>query len=431
MATRRRGERRGVVVFLVLFAAATGGGASRMKGAEVVSPALIEAAQTPSQSIAPTPRLIGASSGRFAVIAEPGVDGVRLAELAEAAWREWREPLGLPSRLPSAITVRLVPDSLWAFGASWSRVMAEPGGVVSVWVRGGGAVGMERERRWLTALAEGALRRKTFLSGADQGRATVPAWLAAGAAEAVIVAGRPAMLDAWQAAMRANEKPARLRDVLLWDGGRDGMASETTVRAAHGVWLWLRDEGGRSKEWTRFLAALLRGESPGAALAREFARLTPRPTEAREWELAWRVAAARLARARVTPVMEPAETRRWLEALARIVSLDTRTNAERALPAWGEWLTRREAWPRAERGERARLIAVEFSRLHPFYRNAAGSLGRAWVALAEENEDAWRDASGEWAQDLAAGRTLEDASTSLLDEAERGRDFTGRPEAGR
>src|SRR4051812_9797030 len=46
-------------------------------------------------------RLHGVGSGRFEVVAEPGLEGVRLAELANAAWSEWSGPLGLPSRLPT------------------------------------------------------------------------------------------------------------------------------------------------------------------------------------------------------------------------------------------------------------------------------------------------------------------------------------------
>lgn len=361
------------------------------------------------------PRLFGAANGRFAVIAESGEDGPRLAELAEAAWDKWREPLGLPLRLPAAITVRLVPESLWGFGSADSHVTAEPGGVVSVWIRGGGSAGVARERRWLRALAEGTLRRKAFLQGVDPARAQAPAWLVAGAAEAVITTTRPSMFDAWQAAVRSATGAMGLREVLFQEGGGD---VERGAPEAYGVWLWLREEGGRSGAWAKFVTALLAGESPGAALAREYAALTPRPAEAREWELAWRVASAGLARARATPVLEPEETRRRLEALSRIVAMDTKTGAERLVHAWGEWAMRGEPWLEAELAERSRLIVAEFAQLHPFYRNAAGSLGRAWAAWAAGREDAWREASEEWARDMETGRTLEAASARLLDELE-------------
>jgi hypothetical protein len=92
---------------------------------------------------------------------------------------------------------------------------------------------------------------------------------------------------------------------------------------------------------------------------------------------------------------------------------------ERVLPAWGEWASRGESWPAMVRSERALIIESEFTRIHPFYRNAAGSLGRAWGALASGEEDAWREASVEWSRDMADGRVLEDASRALLDAAGR------------
>lgn len=340
---------------------------------------------------------------------------MRLAELAERAWPVWRESLGLPSRLSVAITARLIPEGVWDEAARPHRVTAEAGGAVTVWIRGGGAPGVSRDRAWLRALAEGVLGRRATLAGLDPARSRTPAWLSAAAAEAAVIAERPAMLDAWQAAMRADEAPPRLRDVLFWDGeaSPSGFAG-----AAHGVWLWLREEGARSGAWTRFVTAAQSGESPGAALAREYGRLVPRPAEAREWELAWRVAAARLARARAIPMQEAAETRLRLERTARIVVLDTETGGERVAGAAGRWAERGESWLAGERAARGALLAGEFTRLHPFYRNAAGSLGRAWLALAEGREREWRRAAEEYARDMADGRALEEASRRLLDGAE-------------
>jgi hypothetical protein len=361
-------------------------------------------------------RLFAAGSGRFEVIAEAGVDGVRLAELGEAAWRAWRDPLGLPVRLPNAITVRLVPEALWGGNPRAHRTSTESGGAVTVWIRAGGEPGVARERLWLGALAEGALARRAALVGLDPARASLPAWLRVAAAEAAIVAERVAMLDAWQAAMRDDEAPARLREVLLWDGRESSAELE---RAAFGVWLWLREGGARSGAWTRLVTALQVGDAPGAALAREFGSLTSRPSEAREWELVWRVNAARLARARATPLLEPTETRLRLERTARIVVWDSERGEERVLAATGGWDERGEPWLEGERAARAGQLAGEFIRLHPFYRNAAGSLGRAWLALAEGREADWSRARKEFAQDMETGRELEQTSARLLAEAER------------
>jgi hypothetical protein len=67
---------------------------------------------------------------------------------------------------------------------------------------------------------------------------------------------------------------------------------------------------------------------------------------------------------------------------------------------------------------RTRLLTVELPRVHPFYYNAAVSLGKVWQALARDKERAWREAVAEWEADYAAGRELETASTNLLDAAE-------------
>jgi len=241
---------------------------------------------------------------------------------------------------------------------------------------------------------------------------------AAAAAEAAIVAERPSMMDAWRGDFGGLVHPAGLREILLGEVADPVGANEASDTAAYGVWLWLRDESGKSGAWERFVGALLGGESSGAALAREFSRLTPRPREAREWELAWRVAAARFAFARTTPMFTAEESRRRLERLSRVVVMEARTGAERVLPPWGEWASREEPWAKAVLAERAGIIEVDFTRFHPFYSNAAGSLGRAWSALGAGRGKDWRAASVEWSRDMEDGRVLENASRALLDQAE-------------
>lgn len=366
--------------------------------------------------------LSGGGGGRFEVVAEEGIEGIRLAELAGQAWMAWRAPLGLPDRLPAAILVRLVPESRWSWGETFSRVSAEPGGVVTVWLRAGGEPGLGRERRWLVGLAEGAWRRKAFLAGLPADAAPVPRWLTAAAAEAFLTSQRPALLDSWQVELRRLAPPLKLRAVLLGDQEKGPVAVSDAAFATSSlaVWRWLREADERA--WPRFVLALLKGESAGAALARDYGKLVSRPAEAREWELAWRVAAAREESARGTPMMDPAEARRRLEQLARIVAFDAKAGRERVLPSAGEWAARRETWPAMERETRARILTAELPRVHPFYYNAAVSLGKVWQALAKDKEGGWREAVAAWESDFAAGRELEAASTALLDamEAEAG-----------
>lgn len=387
---------------------------------------VVAAAEDADQALPVTPkvedvRVYGLGQGRFDVVALPGPEGVRLGELAKLAWEEWMSDLGLPSRLATGITVRLTPAEQWGFAEPHWRVVVEPGGIVSVWLKLGAETGTERERRWLAGLADGAMRRLAVLTGAEVAEPRAPAWLAVAAAEAVLVAEQPSMLDAWQARMAAAESTPRIRDLLYWADSQGPDGDGVKRDGAYGLWLWLREDGARSQAWGRFCRALLGGEAPGAALAREHGRLAKPPAEAKEWDLSWETNLTRLVRARTTPLLDAGESRRWLERLARIVVVDTQGGGlEVALASGGDWSTRGEGWLRGERTARARLLLAEFQRLHPFYRNAAGSLGRAWNALEAGDEAGWRRAEAEWRADMADGAELEAVSKRVLDAVENG-----------
>ncbi|MBC8011299.1 MAG: hypothetical protein H7067_14525 [Burkholderiales bacterium] len=113
-------------------------GPAGVRAGEVVEPII----QPPTPS---TARLYLAGGGRFDVVAEPGEEGRALARLSEAAWPAWRGSLALPDRLPVAITVRLAPSERWREPDAGWRVSTDPGGVVTVWIRGGGEPGAARE----------------------------------------------------------------------------------------------------------------------------------------------------------------------------------------------------------------------------------------------------------------------------------------------
>ncbi|MCU0793508.1 MAG: hypothetical protein MUE42_11825, partial [Opitutaceae bacterium] len=267
-------------------------------------------------------RAYGTDTGRFFVIAEPGMAGARLARLAEEAWSVWSGPLALPPRWTSAVTVRLTPAGRWAFAETGWRVVVEPGGVVSVWIRGDDALAADaitRERRWLTALAEGALRRQAAALAIAPERTIVPDWLTVAAAEAVLVRGNPALGDEWRRVARAAAVLPSLRETLNWAGAQtaDGAEAERRWLAAYGVWLWLQAEAGRGPAWRRLVTGLLEGVSPGLALVRGY---EPRfaAAEARDIELAWQVGAAAQAVLRTVPTWPAAESRRRLEQAARV-----------------------------------------------------------------------------------------------------------------
>lgn len=360
----------------------------------------------------------GLGAGRFEVIAPPGGEGLRLARLAEAAWESWRGSLALPERIRNGVLVRLAPAEDWGFAPEpgW-QVVAEPGGVVTLWIRGGGPEGTEQERVWLSGLAAGALQRQAMALGIGPERRTAPSWLMRAAAEEVLVRGNPAMHDAWrQAVQRAGEMPG-LRATLLADYG----TTDERLRrlAAFGLWQWLRAESGRGPAWPQFVADLLAGVSPGLALVQAFESQFGM-AEAAELELAWQVGLAAQARLRAIPLFEPGETRRLLEQADRIVVLaPAQSRDEQALRLAELWQARDDPWLASARAVRLNWLTLHFRRMHPFYRNAAGSLGRVFIAQTAGDAGGWALALEDWRRDLETGRELERASAALLDEATR------------
>ena len=394
-----------------LLLALAGGWAAVASAREAVAP-LPVAPPAPSSAL-----LYLAGAGRFEVVAEPGEEGRALARTAEAAWSVWREPLGLPDHLPVAVTVRLIQPERWEGAGPGRRVSVDPGGVVTVWIRAGGEENVARERFWLTALAEGALRRRAIMLGAAPEAAT-PAWLAAGAAEDALTQSLPSMLDAWRQSMARAAVIPTLREVLTWNGSGDEAADAPLRMAAYGVWQWLQLESGRSPAWGGMVAGVLRGKPPGLALVEAYPARFARASAA-ELELGWSVAGAGLARMRAVPLLEAEESRRWLEQTDRVVLRLAGEERERVASLADMWAGRTDPFITAQRDIRLTRLTQSMARVHPFYRNAAGSLGRALIAQSEGKRRAWEAALEEWRDDLALGRELEQASAALLDSAER------------
>ena len=361
--------------------------------------------------------LYGGDSGRFEVIAKSGEAGLRLASLANEAWAIWRDPLGLPDRLPTGITVRLVSETEWTLPEPWWRVVSEAGGVVTVRIKAGGEAGVTRDDRWLRALAEGALHRQAIYIGVVPERMWIPDWLVAGAAEAALVGnGRPAMMDAWRQAIRGRGRMPALVSLLSWKGG--GQLDELDnqrVLASFALWQWLRMESGSTTAWRRLVAALLAGASPRHALNDSYGgrfHAIPGP----ELELNWQVVSAGLAQEQSIPFMSASDSRRLLDHLDRLVLTKLGTGEERVMRLSEDWAQRGEPAVSSTREQRVNALAANFTRMHPFYRNAAGSLGRVWLAGKNGREREWDAALAEWRADRTAGRELERTSTALLDD---------------
>ena len=381
----------------------------------VLAPALVTGETSGGSEAAPRRVLFfPGSGGRFEVAAEDAEAGGRLARLAEEAWAVWRGPLGLPDRWTTGVTVRLTPSGAWGFREPSWRVAAEATGVVSLWIREGDASGVGRERRQAAALAAAALTRLAISQGAGGGEGAAPDWLCAAAAEAALIDARPALGDAWRQTAVRPGGVAGLEAILKWRGAQTADAADPHWAGAHGLWRWLVAGPGRADTGPRFVAGLLAGEAPGLALTRVYGSTLARPERA-ELELAWRTTAAALAREQATPLLDAAVTRRHLERLARLVVTPAAGGPEEALELGSLPAVETRGYPAGEREERARWLAANFTRLHPFYRNAAGSLGRSWEAQEAGDDAAREGAVQEWRADLAAGLELERASAAALD----------------
>lgn len=359
-------------------------------------------------------RFFPGSGGRFEVAALEGEEGSRLVRLAEEAWAVWRGPLGLPDRWTTGITVRLTPTEAWDFAEPAWRLSAEATGLVSLWIRGGGKPGAGRDRRWAAALAEAAWTRVAISEGVGPAARTVPDWLVAGAAEAALIEARPALGDAWRQAAARPGGAAGLEAILKWRGAQTAGDGEPEWVGAFGVWRWLGAGPGRAEAWPRFVAALLAGEAPGLALTRVYGPGLARPEKA-ELELAWRTSLAAMAREQATPLLGAEESRRQLERLARAVLTPTEGGPERVWELGALTAAEARGYPAAEREERARWLTANLARMHPFYRNAAVSLGRCWQAQERGDDAAREGALQEWRADFATGLELERGSAAALD----------------
>jgi hypothetical protein len=286
--------------------------------------------------------------------------------------------------------------------------------VVSLWIRAHTneePEGLPEQRRLLRALADAALHRQAVFNATALDRITVPAWLSIAAAEAVLIRRQPALSDAWQQEVTGWTRMPPLHAVLSVQD------FEPAPAAAYAVWLWLQTEGTRSGGWRVFLTEVLAGTDALKSINRNFETRLGRGGN-QELELAWQTGCANLIRVKTVPVMEPAESRLWLSQLIRSSLHDTTQGTDITVDLTTVWEHRYDAEIKKQRDERTNLLASTFHQIHPFYRNAAGSLGRVWLAMDKNKLMAWKRELAEWHRDTTSGLELEKASARILSEAE-------------
>ena len=340
---------------------------------------------------APTPVLTRTAPGQFEIASVESGAAERALTEGAAAWRWLAGPLGLPEAFSSPIFVRLVPAAEWTEPAPF-RVVAEPGGVVSVRVRWSEATPTVFLRR---ALVQALLLRLGVAARGVSSELTVPLWLEQACVGWWRTHDEPAQLDALQQESTALAPP-ELAALLHWQRS-DVEPRAFTVGAA---WLlrWLQNETGQAGEWPALRARLLGGAEPLAALAASY---PGRFADADERELWWQTGWHHVRRLPQPPQFGSAESRALLADAARLVFAVG--GEEVVVPLRFALLRRAEPAVAAALAARASTLQKAMPSLHPFYRNAGLALADCLVnqrrsedelaGVCAEFDREWRDAT--------------------------------------
>lgn len=361
------------------------------------------------------PLVFYTGTGQFEIIALKAEAAQEALRLANSVWRGLAGPLSLPKEgFSSAVAVRLVPEAEWV-GPAVFAVVAEPGGLVNVRVRWSDTTDARVVRRALTQAV--ILRRAVAWHGAINGL-TVPLWLEQACAAWSEAADRPAMLDAMQRESDGMSPPT-LAALLSWQRGDD--EPRGWVLASFWLLQHFQAESGDSRLWPEWLSALLAGTDPLRALPAVYGTVLK---DAATRELWWQVGYYNKSRSSALPLLTADDTRNWLADRCRWLAI--KDGREQVLSLDDLWVARQEAWVKAELTERSHQLQLMLSRLHPFYRNAAISMGLMYQSALKGDEEQFKAAEKALSQDASDGRELEAATGSALDELEAGGRAGGR-----
>ncbi len=354
--------------------------------------------------------LFQSAPGRFEIAAVDAAAAQPALAAAQSLWAALSEPLALPEAFSSPIFVRVVPPGEWSEAEPF-RVNVEPAGLVSLRLRGGDTAEVLRRRGLVQAL----LMRVAVAQHGVSPSLMAPLWLEFACVEWWRASESGSRLD-FLKQQSAKASPPPLARLLAWSRGEP----EPVENAWGAYWLmvFLQAESNRGAEWRRFLAALGGGAKPLGALTENF---PDRFTGAAERELWWETGWHHHRRVRTLPLLSAAESRAAIADATRFVAM--RDGVEVVVPsdAWGEW--GRSLTGRAMLRAAATRLAQQAAALHPFYRNAAISLGRlltlagdpSGVRSAEEVAAARQAFDRDW-QDAS---DLEAESARALDALER------------
>ena len=350
------------------------------------------------------PLVFYTGAGQFEIIALKPQPAQETLILASSVWRSLARPVGLPSGgFSSAVAVRLVPAANWTHPAVFN-VVAEPGGLVSVRICWSEKTDARIIRR---ALVQAVLvRQAVAFFGAAQ-PFTVPLWLEQACVALGEGSDRPAMFDAMRQES-AQLAPPPLETMLRWE--RNEAEEPGRVLAAFWLFQYLQAESGDSSRWGKWLRRLLGGADPLQALEEVYGGAWKNPAARELW---WQTGFCDVRTRSTLPLMTMPETRDWLADRCRWLAV--KNGREQVLSFDDLWTARKETWVKNGMTERAQQIENQLLRLHPFYRNAAISLGRMYQAAVKGAEVEFKAAKQAVSQDAKDGHELEAVTTEALD----------------
>ncbi|MFH1499548.1 MAG: hypothetical protein ABII82_17195 [Verrucomicrobiota bacterium] len=355
----------------------------------------------------PAAVLFAGSPGRFEVVTVSPESGPLVVELGEAVWTHLSEVLALPpSGFVTPIMVRLVPGSRWEDDAPF-RVWVEPAGLVTLQVRVGDVLDADQ---LVPALVRALLTKRATTHVARTDREGVPLWLELGCTRWVRTRLQPSLHDEWRQ-QSVGVRPPPLLALLTWSAGRPRPASVDL--GAYGALQWLHGVGRDNGQWTEFLRHHLAGLPAPTCLGVFKAAGW---TSLEDVELDWEVAFRELGSRNPLPLASIEESRGLLRRWSRFVLHDTAQKADVLVGIEDLWRARSVPAVHSLAADRTAEIELRLGNMHPFYRNAANSLGRFFLVLrqgksARELNEAWSWFEADWRD----AEELREESARLLD----------------
>jgi hypothetical protein len=344
--------------------------------------------------------------GQFEIIVTEIADARAGLELGRSVWGALGASLGLPAEgFESPVAVRLVPAALWNEPAVFT-VTVEAGGLVSVRVRWAEDTDPIVVRR---AFVQGLIMRRAVAWHAVGPQLKVPLWLEQACTAWSLVRERPAMMDAFQQESAGLGAPPPLKALLEWERGE--VESRTWELSALWLFAQLQAEGAFS-QWGGWVRGILGGAEPYETLPRAYPGLW---SEGISLELWWNTVVYHQRTARALPGMTIAASRAWMQDRSRWLA--GRGGREVVLRLEELLALRQEPWVKAELAERGMQTRSVLGTIHPYYANAALSMGRLYEAAARGDERDFRAALAEFERDAIDGRELEDTVSAILNTA--------------